>query len=137
MYYVMDRGMQFIYKREVHIIVTYRRSTGTSSVLHVSRIKETVHRMSCCRINGHKKIWKCIPAIILALQERETRYCSTINTCCTQKRIMYALRLLTDDWRQFATKSCHLSGFYAGIVTATYFFYETSCNAFSCRLINI
>jgi len=28
------------------------------------------------------------------------------------------LRLLTDDWRQFVTKSRHLSWFYAGTVTA-------------------
>jgi hypothetical protein len=38
------------------------------------------------------------------------------------KKIMFVLRLFTDDWFLFVTKSGYLSWFYADTVTATYFF---------------
>jgi len=63
MYYVKGRGTKFIYKRST---LSSRTTEGPSSVLHVSRVTETVHRMPCCRCQWTQEIGKCIPTLILA-----------------------------------------------------------------------
>jgi len=138
MYYVKGRGMQFIYKRST------LSSRTTESQLErllscTCRVMETVHRMSCCRCQRAQENLEMHPYTHSCTLRMRAQVLFENNHLLHswKKKSRLALQLLTDDWRQFVIKSCHLSGFYAGIVTATYIFYETSWSVFICRPINI